>query len=306
MNRGIARDKKQTLPKLGSWKQSLLLRWSTLSAIGLLAIALFIGSWSVFGSTETTSDRIARTGVIRIGYAVEAPFAFLDEQGRITGESPEVARAVWQRLGIHQFEWVQTDFGSLIPKLRAGRFDQIACGLFIRPDRKRLVAFSSPSICIGPALLVLQGNPMNLHSFVNIASQDGVKLAVLAGAVEGDDAAKAGVPRDRIIRYPNPVVALNGMRNGLVDALALSAPTIQRLADENSDLQRALPFESQTSNPGCGAFAFRLTDKKLRDQFDGALRDYLGTKEHLQLIQSFGMDGEYLPNHPQHGRQGVQ
>ena len=132
---------------------------NSLLAMVVLLLAILTGVYSLLSSEESTFERVTRTGVIRIGYAVEAPFAFVDAQGQVSGESPAVARAVWQRLGIRT-EWVQTDFASLIPQLRTGRFDQIASGLFIRPDRQQLVAFTRPSLCLQPALLVRQGNPL--------------------------------------------------------------------------------------------------------------------------------------------------
>ncbi len=273
--------------------------------IVLLALALAFSLGSLFDPTETTEDRIARTGVIRIGYAVEAPFAFQDEQGRVTGEAPELARAIWQRLGVQRIEWVQTDFASLIPQLRAGRFDQIAGGLFIRPDRERLVAFTSPSVCLQPALLVRQDNPLHLHGFTDIAQHDGVRLAVITGAVEGGDAVRAWVPADRIIAYPNPDLAIRAMRLGLADALSLSGPTVQRLADTHPDMQRALPFDSAFVRPGCGAFAFRKTDQKLCRQFNQTLEIFMGSEEHLRLLQPFELGPDELPpaDHKQHYKQ---
>lgn len=286
---------KQRVPQKW-WQEPVPLHWSAVAAGIMLALATVFALASLIDPTETTSARVARTGVVRIGYAVEAPFAFLGKQGRVTGESPEVARAVWRQLGVVRIEWVQTDFASLIPQLRAGRFDQIASGLSIRPDREGLVAFTSPSICLKPALLVRRGNPLHLHSFADIGNHDGVRLAVLAGAVEGEDAARAGIPSDRIIAYPNPDLALRAMRLGLADALTLSAPTVQRLADAHPDMQRAIPFEHNAFvDSGCAAFAFRRSDKQLRDRFDRALRALIGSPEHLQLIQPFGLGPEELP-----------
>lgn len=274
-----------------------------LLAAGLLALAVLIGLGSLVETTESTAARIARTGVVRIGYAVEAPFAFQDTQGRVTGESPEVAKAIWQQLGIHQFEWVRTDFASLIPQLCAGRFDQIASGLFIRPERQQLVAFTSPSICLKPALLVRQGNPLHLHSFSDIALHEGVRLAVLAGAVEQQEARHAGIPADRVITYPNAELAIQAIRHGLADGLILSAPTVQQLAQINADMQRALPFDTSYQQPGCGAFAFRKNDEKLRRRFDLALRSFLGSPEHLQLLHPLGLDEGDLPQANQHSSQ---
>ena len=54
-----------------------------------------ISLWSLRAPSEGAAARIARTGVVRIGYAVEPPFAFVDAHGRGTGVSPGVGRAIW-------------------------------------------------------------------------------------------------------------------------------------------------------------------------------------------------------------------
>lgn len=278
---------------------SLLLGRTTIVALIVLLLATLLGFYALLPSSESTADRVARTGVIRIGYAVEPPFAFVDAQGQVTGESPAVARAIWQRLGIQHIEWVQTDFASLIPQLRAGRFDQIASGLFIRPDREQLVAFTRPSLCLQPALLVRRGNPLHVHSLSDIANREGARLAVITGAVEGEDAARAGVPSDRILAFPTTDLAIQGIRQGLADALALSVPTITQLATIHADMQRTLPLTAPDTTSGCGAFAFRLADASLRRQFDQALAAFLGSHEHLQLLHCFGLSAAELPDrHP--------
>lgn len=66
------------------------------AAGGMILAAVLAGSWSLRSVSEDSAARIARTGVVRIGYAVEPPFALVAPQGRVTGESPEVARAVWR------------------------------------------------------------------------------------------------------------------------------------------------------------------------------------------------------------------
>ena len=49
---------------------------------------------------ETALQRILRTGTVRIGYAAEAPYAIPAPGGRVTGEGPEVARKVFERMGV--------------------------------------------------------------------------------------------------------------------------------------------------------------------------------------------------------------
>lgn len=271
------------------------IRWPAVITIIMLVLAALIAFLLTQQRSERTEERIARTGTIRIGYAAEPPFAYQDELGAVTGESPEVARAVWRRIGVERIEWIRSDFGSLIAHLRSGRIDQIASGMFIRPDRELLVRFTLPSVCLKPALLVKKGNLLKLHSLQDVAGRVDAKLAVLAGAVENDDALRAGIPKDRIIGYPHPSVALESLRNGIVEGLALSAPSIGRLAADNPDMEKASPFYSEASQIGYAAFAFRLEDKNLRDRFNQALREFIGSDAHLRLIRPFGFSEEDLP-----------
>jgi polar amino acid transport system substrate-binding protein len=77
--------------------------------------------------------------------------------------------------------------------------------------------------------------------------------------------------------------------------LALSSPSIQQLADQHADMERAVPFHNATLTPGCGAFAFRPADQALRDRFNPELRDFIGGKTHLELIEPLGCTRESLP-----------
>ena len=64
-----------------------------------------------------------------------------------------------------------TEFGSLIPGLKAGRFDIIAAGMFVNPTRCEEIAFSEPSYGIGQAMLVPAGNPKGIKDYASIRRQ---------------------------------------------------------------------------------------------------------------------------------------
>src|SRR5438874_13035626 len=87
------------------------------SAAGVLAASsLVAASRSAFA--ETALERIKAQGYIRVGFANEAPYGFATPDGKLTGEAPEVAKAVLANMGITQVDGVLTEFGSLIPGLR--------------------------------------------------------------------------------------------------------------------------------------------------------------------------------------------
>ena len=62
---------------------------------------------------ESTLERVAREGVIRVGYVEGPPFSYRSPGGDVTGVSPAVARVVLRELGAPRLEWVRTELGSV-------------------------------------------------------------------------------------------------------------------------------------------------------------------------------------------------
>jgi polar amino acid transport system substrate-binding protein len=282
-----------------------LLRHSLLMLSALFVTALMAcssGNDSTKASGETTLDRIRREGKIRIGYANEAPYAYRDTaSGRVTGEAPEIARQLLGSLGVTEVEGVLTEFGSLIPGLKAGRFDVIAAGMYIQPERCREVVFSNPTYGIGEALIVKAGNPKGIHSYEDIAAHKDATLGVVAGAVERGYARTLGIPDDRVITFPDAPSAAAGVRAGRVDAYGGTSLTVQDILDKLkvSDIERAEPFtdpviEGATVR-GFGAFAFRKEDGALLAAFNDGLAGFIGSEAHLDLVRPFGFTEADLP-----------
>ena len=169
------------------------------SAVGLGAATAVIAGGTRIAFAETALERAKAQGFIRVGFANEAPFGYATPDGKLTGEAPEVAKAVLAKIGIPQVDGVLTEFGSLIPGLKAGRFDIIAAGMFINPKRCAEIAFSEPSYGIGQAMLVTKGNPKGVKDYATFASNANLKLAVMAGAVEAGYAKDAGVPEAQLV-----------------------------------------------------------------------------------------------------------
>ncbi len=261
-------------------------------AIALFAIALVATS----ASAASTLEKARKSGSIRIGFANEAPFGYATPDGKATGESPEIARYVAKKIGIGKVEAVLTEWASLIPGLRAHRFDVIAAGMFITPPRCKQVAFSNPTYRLGSGFLVKAGNPLGLHSYKDVAGNASVKLAVMAGAVEQGYATRAGIPEDRIVTLPDQVSMLSAVRFGRADAAALTALSIRRMAKKGGDrVAMAKPFKTPAYAFGYGAFAFRKDDKALRQAFDKVLASFIGSKAHLALVAPFGFTRAELP-----------
>jgi polar amino acid transport system substrate-binding protein len=242
-------------------------------------------------SAETTLERAKRTGEIRIGYANEAPFAYTLPDGRVTGESPEIATAVFDKMGIKKVSPVLTEWGSLIPGLLAGRFDIIAAGMYVTPERMRQVLFTDPHYQLRDTLLVAKGNPGKLNSYADIARNNNVKLAVMAGTAQYRYARQAGIPDSRIMQVPTTIAQLQAVRSRRADAAAGTQLTMKELAAKGGDRVEVLAaFQDDPAHTGYGALAFRKEDKDLRDAVNGVLKEWVGSEQHLHAVAPFGFD----------------
>ena len=270
----------------------------------VVAIAIGIAAFTVgrdpYGGD--TLQRIRSTGVVRIGFANEAPYGFLDsESGKITGEAPEIAQVILKRLGATEIQPIVTEFGSLIPGLKADRFDVIAAGMYITPERAQEIRFSNPTYAIGEAFLVAAGNPLELHSFEDVANHETARIGVMGGSVEHGYAKDLDVPDDRIIVFPDYPSAIEGLKTDRVDAIAATVLTVNDLLRKSNDdrIERAKPFTDPVINgesiKGYGAFGFRKEDVALQEEFNRQLEKFLGTPEHLNLVEPFGFNEQTLP-----------
>ncbi len=262
--------------------------------LGLLSASFLLSDAAK--SSESTLERTQREGLLRVGFANEAPWGYLKPDGTLTGEAPEILRVLAKRMGIEKIEGVLVEFGSLIPGLQAKRFDVIATALFIRPKRCSQVAFANPTVAVGNGLLVRGGNPKGLHSFEDVTRNSDATISILAGSVDLQYAKDAGIPAERVVQLPDGASQLEALRSGRVDAISQNGPAIQIYADRTKDeFERALPFHNTEKTTGYGAFAVRLEDTDLLEALNQALKDFIGTEEHLALVKPFGVTSEELP-----------
>jgi polar amino acid transport system substrate-binding protein len=269
-----------------------------LSAAGLGAAAGAMSVGSSLALAETTLERAKKDGFIRVGFANEAPFGYATPDGKLTGEAPEVAKAVLAKMGIAQVDGVLTEFGALIPGLKAGRFDIIAAGMFINPKRCQEINFSEPSYGIGQAMLVKSGNPKGVKDYATIAGNKDLKLAVMAGAVEAGYAKDANVPQDQLVVLPDQSSLLAAVQSGRADAAALTALSIADMAKKGEGVESTTPFGEVAgkSVKGHGGFGFRKDDQDLYEAFNAELKKFIGSPEHIALVTPLGFGKDYLPN----------
>ncbi len=73
---------------------------------------------------ENTPARSLAQGIIRIGYALEAPITVIDDQVETCGEAPGIPGPVVSKIGMPRIEWRQIGIDQLIRTLD-GRCNEI-------------------------------------------------------------------------------------------------------------------------------------------------------------------------------------
>ena len=145
-------------------------------------------------------------------------------------------------------------------------------------------------------LIVAKGNPKALHSYEDIAKAGDVRLGLVAGTTDLKYARDAGMPDDRIVQLGDTASELEALREGRIDAISGTGPTVQLLLDRTGDeFDRALPFAKTEGTTGYGAFAVRTEYADLLAALNGALAGFIGSPEHLALVKPYGVTGEEVP-----------
>ena len=271
--------------------------------LALLAGACAIGSVPVdYAYADDTLDRVRRTGKLRLGFFNQAPWGFLNADGTMSGQGPDVVGAAMAPLGIKDIEPVAVEFSAMIPGLLAGRFDAVAGGLYVNKARCQQVIFGNPDIQMGDALLVKAGNPMKLNSYDDIANNKDALAGTLRGSVLVQNLEKAGVPRDRIVLFPDNAAMIAGLQTGRVQGVLGTAASMVRLLTITNDpgVTRAEPFTGLKGPDGAivlgyPAAAFRPGDTALRDAYNAQLAILRGSGALKTILGKYGFGETEMP-----------
>jgi polar amino acid transport system substrate-binding protein len=262
-----------------------LLKTATAAAV----IALLGASAAGAVTLKEIQDR----GYVRIAVANEIPYGFVDPSGAAKGAGPDVAAAIFEKLGIKtdDIQWVVTNFSSLIPGLQANRFDMTAAEMAIRPERCQKVIYSEPNTSYGEGLLVADGNPKDVHSYSDFA-KDGMKVAIMAGADQLHMLQSLKVPEGNIVTIASNSDAISTVSTGRADAYAATGLTASELASKSDKVAIVKDFKDPVVDGkevrSWGGFNFNTDSTDLRDAFNKELAAFKKTDEWKKILSDYG------------------
>ncbi|HET7628947.1 MAG TPA: ectoine/hydroxyectoine ABC transporter substrate-binding protein EhuB [Bacillales bacterium] len=225
------------------------------------------------GGEQSLLAKIKERGYITVGFSNEAPYAYKDENGKLTGAAVEVARAVFKSMGI-ELKGQLAEWQQLIPSVKTGKLDVITAGMAITPDRCKQIDFAHPSIVYGEGIVVKKGNPLDLHSYKDI-KETGAKVAVLNGGTELGFLKEVGVDESQIMTVSSVADGFSAVKTGRADVTTATQLTVKKaVKDAGGDaLQYVQEFEQPDVEgvPSYGAAGFNKNADELRKAYNEKL-----------------------------------
>jgi polar amino acid transport system substrate-binding protein len=266
----------------------------------LLVILIGIATATFFLYKDNSLTNIQEAETIRIGYSIEAPYAFVNPNGEVTGLSTMVAKEIVNRLGIKNIEWRLMEFGSLINELESDKIDVIATGMFITQERAKRINFSEPTFSVNQGLVVAKGNPKNVYSYEQTLKINNFKMAVVEGSIEESLLREMGVSEKRLVLVPDAESGKVAVETGLASGLALSLPTLRwMISNDKTELIEIVTAFKQPNSElkeklGYGAVEFQKKDEQLQKAWNKELKAFSGSAKHIEILKKFGFSKDEL------------
>jgi ABC-type amino acid transport substrate-binding protein len=261
-----------------------------------LAVAVVAGAAPATATsplTETTLEKVARTGVLVIGARTSSPpFAYINRNNEWVGFSIDLVEqgvipAVSAKIGKPvRMETKESTPATRLTILVARNVDLIAETMTNAPQRRGDVEFSLTFFLTGGQFLVKQGSPIK-----GIDDIAGKRVA----AIERSTYARVireQVPRATLRLFPEQPEAVDALVHGKVDTYTSDGVQLHGLKSKLPDLKGYdVVGGFYTREPY--AMAMRKGDRAFQEVVDAGLRSLLQSGKYFEIYDKwFGPKGE--------------
>jgi polar amino acid transport system substrate-binding protein len=269
------------------------LRWARL--IAMLVTAVFIlSAIPTVQAQDDSLDRVKKQG-LRVGFQGEEPFSFLDSSGKFAGVEADFVTTCATRLGIKQVTPVQTAWDGLIPGLLAGRWDVIAAGMALTPERAAVALPIDPTYFYAEVPFVRKGNPKGIHSVNDLISKD-VRIGVLSGTADVLMLPKLGVPKEKLVLFDELNSMLLALDQDRVDAMMDNTISGNRFIQrtQSKTIEMADPWTFVPEMTYKSTMYLRKEDKTLWNSFNSCMSELKKDGTVKSLLEKWGIGAQFI------------
>ncbi|WP_175839342.1 ABC transporter substrate-binding protein [Burkholderia anthina] len=208
-----------------------------------------------------------------------APFESKAPDGKVVGFDIDLGNEICRRLNAKCL-WVEQDFDSMIPALRAKKFDAVLSSMTITPQRAEQIAFTQKLYNTPTRLVARKGT--NLAPTAE--SLKGKSVGVQQGTIQETYAKENWAPKGvNVVSYQNQDQVYADLQSGRLDA-ALQDEVQAALGFLKTPAGANFAFAGPERQTGAAAIGLRKTDGDLKAQIDKSIADMIqdGTYKKIQ------------------------
>ncbi|AGK53484.1 substrate-binding periplasmic protein [Bacillus sp. 1NLA3E] len=247
---------------------------------------------SAAAEKKDTLEAAKEKGVLIVGSSNDAPFAYIDKDTKkYSGIDAEILTEVAKRIGIPKVELKEVKFENLLLELNNKNIDLVSDGMYIKPEREKIVQFTDIWYKQGEALVVPKTSPIkgidDLKGKV-IGAQKGVTFLELAQKLQAEG--KIG----RVDIFGSSAELLLATNTGKIDGTitdgVVAAYSISK--DPSLNLKIVSPYKAQAS--GNIAAAARKEDKTLVEAINKEIEELKKNGFILKVLKKYGLNEDYF------------
>lgn len=193
------------------------------------------------------------------------PMGFRNDKDELVGFDIDMAKEISKRIGV-EIVWQPTVWDTVIPSLKAKKFDIIISGMNITEKRLKAVNFAGPYAKAGQALIVKSDND-KVKSLKDIAKG---KLGTQSGSTGYEYCKKSGFTDEDMKLYKEFPLAFNDLSIGRVDAIVIDAFAVKTYLEKRPGEFKQVGDIMGNDTIG---IAVRKEDKELMNELNKAIEE---------------------------------
>lgn len=255
--------------------------WPRILVVGLVILAVAAAVWYFAAPGGDTLAAIKRRGTLIVGVRTDyAPFGYKDEDGKIVGFEPDLARDVARRLGV-EIEFVPVIATNRLQLLQKGEVDLVLAAMADRPERREIVWFVEPGYyAAGANVLMRAGSGLSEWSEL----EDWPVCAVRGSFFNEIVAEKYHA---RILVYRNTQEALDAFRADECKAVLFDESWLLGILADPAWMDYELPLSNIEGNEWAAAVQHGAT--RLHKFMEQTVREWHATGVILTLERTWGV-----------------
>jgi len=266
------------------------------AGIAALAGAALAAAGAV--QAQTIAERIKGGQPVLHAVSNDAPYGFVGKDGRITGIEVEIVSRVLKEMG-GKSETSATTFGSLIPGIQARRFQVASGGIYIRPERCKVVRFSQPSFMIGVGAFTKKGAAVKATTLNELAQYKDLKFGKLTGGFESEAFGVAGGDKGQITDFSDRTAMAAAVKAGRIDVGLMTALGAAAAVNNDEGLELITPLAPPMLDGKpfvyYAGLAFSKEDDAFVDEFDKHMTAFVQSPAYRELLAEYKVPADVIP-----------